>query len=339
MAAGIGTYSLANFLIAGASTAGALIAFRAFAGMGGGVMLVGERLYLVQISDPARLAFANGVLSAAGSAGSVVGPAVGGLLASLTDLRLPFLLVGLTSLLATVGAFFLPRPPSEKAPASDDDVVPPAGEFPTAAQAAGHTAVPSVRRRLGILLLAQLALNSGFGAFITTYGPFGEERLGWDTAQIGFVFALFGLGAIALGPWLSRQADLRGRRNFGVLGTVPVIVFSLVFWLQAPWPILYAASVLAGAGLTTVQASWYALLADATEGGRRGRRFGAVTAFANLGIVVGATVAAQLWEATDDVGVGFLISAVSLVGCALALLVLPRDVPPKPGIAAAAAAT
>ena len=343
MAAGIGGYSLANFLIAGASTAGALIAFRAFAGMGGGVMLVGERLYLVQISDPSRLAFANGVLSAAGSAGSVVGPAVGGLLASLADLRLPFLLVGLTSLLATVGAFFLPRPPSEKAPSSDDAVVLPTGELPTATPAApatlSQTASPSVRRRLGILLLAQLALNSGFGAFITTYGPFGEERLGWDTAQIGFVFALFGLGAIALGPWLSRQADLRGRRNFGILGTVPVIAFSLVFWLQAPWPILYAASVLAGAGLTTVQASWYALLADATEGGRRGRRFGAVTAFANLGIVVGATVAAQLWEATDDVGVGFLISALSLVCCALAMLVHPRDVPRKPESEPAAAAT
>lgn len=339
MAAGIGSYSLANFLIAGASTAGALIAFRAFAGMGGGVMLVGERLYLVQISDPAGLAFANGVLSAAGSAGSVVGPAVGGLLASLTDLRLPFLLVGLTSLLATVGAFFLPRPRSERIPASDDGVVLATTEFPTAGpDTATQTAGASIRRRLGILLLAQIALNSGFGAFITTYGPFAEERLGWDTAQIGFVFALFGLGSITLGPWLARQADLRGRRNVGVLGTVPVIAFGLVYWLQAPWPVLYAASVLAGAGLTTVGASWYALLADATEGGRRGRRFGTVTALGNLGIVVGATIAAQLWEITADVGVGFLIAAISMVGCALALLAHPRDVPRQPGKATAPAA-
>jgi MFS family permease len=179
-----------------------------------------------------------------------------------------------------------------------------------------------------MLLLAQIALNSSFGAFITTYGPFAEERLGWDTAQIGFVFALFGLGSITLGPWLARQADLRGRRNVGVLGTMPVIAFGLVYWLQAPWPILYVASIAAGAGLTTVGASWYALLADATEGGRRGRRFGTVTALGNLGIVVGATIASQLWETTADVGVGFVIAAISTVGCALALLAHPRDVPP-----------
>jgi hypothetical protein len=53
-----------------------------------------------------------------------------------------------------------------------------------------------------------------------------------------------------------------------------VIAFAAIYWLQAPWPVLYGASVAAGAGITTVGASWYALLADATEGGRRGRRFG-----------------------------------------------------------------
>jgi len=177
------------------------------------------------------------------------------------------------------------------------------------------------------LLVAQVALNSGFGAFITTYGPFAEERLGWDTAQIGFVFALFGLGSILLGPWLARQADLRGRRNLGVLGTLPVIAFAVAYWSLAPWPILYVTSVLAGAGLTTVGASWYALLADATEGGRRGRRFGTVTALGNLGIVIGATIAAQLWQATSDVGVGFFFAGISMVCCALALLAHPRDVP------------
>lgn len=117
-----------------------------------------------------------------------------------------------------------------------------------------------------------------------------------------------------------------------------MIAFGLVYWLQAPWPVLYAASVLAGAGLTAVGASWYALLADATEGGRRGRRFGAVTALGNLGIVVGATIAAQLWETTADVGVGFLIAAISMVGCALALLAHPRDVPRQPGKVTAPAA-
>lgn len=288
-------------------------------------MLVGERLYLVQIADRTRLAFANGVLSAVGSAGSVAGPAIGGLLASLADLRLPFLLVGVTSLLATVGALFLPKP--------KPDLVPePSMPEPKNSQASSPetpaTPTYSDRRRLTILLLAQIALMSSFGAFITTYGPFAEQRLGWVTAEIGLVFALFGLGAIIFGPWLGRQADLRGRRNVAILATLPIAVFAAVYWLEAPRLFLYLSAIGAGAGMTGVSASWYALLADATEGGRRGRRFGTVAALGNLGIIVGATLSAQLWETLGDVSIGFVIAGVSVLICAVAFAAHPPDRPP-----------
>src|SRR3990172_4546550 len=107
---GIGVYAGANILIATATAAIPLIAFRALAGLGGGVNQIAERLYLTEVSERSRRAFANGILSAAGAAGSVMGPAVGGLLVAVSDLRVPFLLVGTTSALATLGALFLPRP-------------------------------------------------------------------------------------------------------------------------------------------------------------------------------------------------------------------------------------
>lgn len=316
MAGGIGSYAVANFMIALATTAGVLVAFRGFAGLGGGVMLIGERLYLAQLVDQSRLAFANGILSAAGSAGSVAGPAIGGLVASLTDLRLPFILVGVTSAVATVGALFLPKPRARPTGAAQPQVA--------AAVAPRRVELWQV---LGLLLLVQLALNSGFGAFITTYAPFAQERLGWTTAEIGFVFALFGIGSIAFGPWLGRQADLRGRRNTAALGTLPVLAFCIAYWLELPWPALYVVSIFAGAGITTVGAAWFAMLADATEGGRRGRRFGLVAALSNMGIVVGATLSAVLWQASGDVRVGFVVAGVSVVVCAVALLALPRDRP------------
>jgi MFS family permease len=330
LAAGIGTYAVANFLIAGASSAGALIAFRGIAGLGGGVMIVGERLYLTQLVDASRLAFANGVLSAAGSAGSVAGPALGGLLATLGDLRTPFLLVALTSFLATIGAFFLPRPKTEREPpaVTSEDSTAVAAE-PVRAEAAPVAAKsqPSERRRLVVLLLAQIGLMSAFGAFITTYGPFAEEQLGWDTAEIGLVFAAFGLGAIVFGPWLGGQADRFGRRNVAILASLPVLAFSAVYWLEAPRVVLYASAMIAGGGLTGVTASWYALLAEATGGGRKGRQFAAVAALGNLGIIVGATVSAQLWEALDDVSIGFIVAGVSVALSALAFVFLPPDRP------------
>jgi MFS transporter, DHA1 family, multidrug resistance protein len=329
LAAGIGSYALANFLIAGAATAASLIVFRAFAGIGGGVMIVGERLYLAQLVDRARLAFANGVLSAAGSAGMVAGPAIGGVLASLADLRAPFLLVGVTSLLATAGAFFLPRTRAEHARAEDQQMVADVAGPPAEPQPPTLPAEPqrqtSDRRYLGVLLLAQVGLMSGFGAFITTYGPFAEQRLGWQTAEVGVVFALFGLGSIIFGPWLGRQADVRGRRNIAIVATLPVIAFSVTYWLEAPRIFLYASSILAGGGVAGVQASWYALLGDATDGGRRGRVFGTVAALGNLGIIVGATLAAQLWEVSGDVGMGFVVGGFSVAICALAFMAQPPD--------------
>ena len=327
LAAGIGSYAVANFLIALSGTAGALILFRSVAGLGGGVMLIGERLYLAQLVEPAGLGFANGLLSAAGSAGTVAGPALGGLVAGL-DLRLPFILVGVTSAVATVGALFLPKPRRLTVPEGVADAEAALVQPPEAASVASRRQ----SRQLFTLLLVMLGLNAAFGGFITTYGPFAEEHLGWSTAQIGIVFALFGIGSILLGPWLARQADLRGRRNVALIGTLPVLAFSFAYWLELPEPILYGVSILAGAGVTTVSSAWFAMLADATEGGRRGRRFGLVAAISNLGIVIGATVAAVAWEASGNPGVGFIVAAVAVVVCALALLALPRD-RPQPAIA------
>ena len=102
--AGTGTYAVANALIATAPSAVALIAYRSFAGLGAGANLVSTRLYIAEVADPARMAFVNGVLSAANSAGNVVGPAFGGLLAVASDLRTPFAVVAATSGLAFLAA-------------------------------------------------------------------------------------------------------------------------------------------------------------------------------------------------------------------------------------------
>src|SRR5919204_3520341 len=109
---GTAVYAAANALIAGAQSAIALIAFRGVAGIGGGTNLVASQLYISQVADRARLAFFNSVLSAARSAGSVFGPALGGFIAAGGDLHLPFVIVSMTSGVAFIASLFLPRPQS-----------------------------------------------------------------------------------------------------------------------------------------------------------------------------------------------------------------------------------
>jgi len=160
---GIATYAGANFLIATARNAAALITFRTLAGLGGGTNLVATRLYLSQVTAPERMAFANGILSAAVSAGQVAGPVLGGVVAALANLRLPFIMVGITSGLGLLGALFLPRP---------DAHTPQRGARPA------EPTRPLFTRDVVVLLFAQLFLLAGYGGFITTYAPFATLELG-----------------------------------------------------------------------------------------------------------------------------------------------------------------
>jgi MFS family permease len=326
---GIGTYAAANVLISTAGAALPLIAFRSLAGLGSGVNQVSERLYVAQAIDRARLAFANGVLSAAGSAGSVLGPTVGGLLVGVSDLRLPFLVVAATSMTSTIASLFLPKPPAQVPANYTDSTTRAASADLAAPRPAGGRRVTwsNATRLLVVLFLVQLSFQAGFGAFITTYAVFVQERLGWATAEVGLVFSAFGLGSILLGPVLANLADRRGRRDVAILGAGLILLFPIVFVAEAPRLILYPVSVLAGAGVTALEASYFALLADATDGGRRGRAYGWISALSSLGIVVGATVSSQVWDRTGDVGFGQLTSAIGLVLTAGFLLLYPRDRP------------
>ena len=322
---GIGVYATANVLIATATAAVPLIVFRALAGLGSGVNQVAERLYVTQVTASARRAFANGVLSASGAAGSVLGPAIGGLLAAVSDLRVPFILVGVTSALATGAALFLPRPAvrDERAHASPADAT-----GATADEAQASASAPLARRPLVVLLVSNFALMAGFGAFITTYAPLVTTQLGWSKVEVGVVFSMFGLGSVLLGPWLARRADRTGRRRMAVLGAIPILLFSLVLVAALPRPIIYFEAIVAGGGLTAFEASWFALLAAATDEGRRGRAFGFVTAVSNLGIVVGAIAASQAWELVD-VRLGQILVTVAVSIAGLTLLAHPPDRRPE----------
>jgi MFS family permease len=307
---GTAVYAAANGLIASAQSAVALIAFRGLAGIGGGMNIVASQLYISQVADRARLAFFNSVLSAARSAGSVLGPALGGFVAAGGDLRLPFLIVGVTSGAAFVASLLLPR----------------AQAVAHASAAEGGTAGLFSRTVL-TLLAGNLFLLIGFGSWITSYAPFATQRLGWTTFDVGIIFTLFGVGDITLGPWLGHLADRTGRRRMAVAASVPIFLFGFVLVFALPKPFFYAISFVTGAALTAYNASWFALLTSAVPTARRGRIFGVVSAVGQTGTVIGAMGASLLWQAFD-VQWGLVIGSAAALSAGLVLLTLPREASP-----------
>lgn len=339
---GQAAYAAANFMIATAQSAVPLIAFRGLAGFGGGLSIIAERLYVARVADRTRLAFTNGILSAAGSAGSVTGPVIGGFLA-LADLRVPFIVVGVTALVAGVAAVaFLPREPdrgdaTNALPAGDRLPIPDAMDQQPIVVASRRARVASRfadLQPLGRLALWNLGFNAAFGGWITTFAPFAKDELGMPINQVTLIFAMFGLGSIILGPWLSRIADDSGRRRMIAIGSILVIANLGSLIAHAPVWVVFATAVGAGGGLAAAQSSWFALLTLATDGGRRGRSFGLVTALSNLGVVVGATLASGIWQ---DAGIDrALLVAAAFMGLAALSLVLVHE-PRDPSVTAPAA--
>jgi MFS family permease len=313
MSAGLGFYGAMNALIATAATAPWLLAWRTSAGFGGGAMIVSERIYLAQVTEPARRAFANSIVSAGQSAGTVTGPVIGGIAASIGGLRAPFVIVAATSLLALIGTLFLPAP--DRATADAD------AERPSEALDL---------RPLAMLLLANLALLASYGGFITTYATLATTRLDWTLVDVGIAFSFFGAGSILLGPGLAHLADRIGRRAVATVAPLSLMAFGAGLVLGLPQPVIYALAALGGGGLTAFSASWYALLADAAGPRRMGRVFGIVSAAATIGIVIGSVTAAELWTRVD-ISAGMMVGVLApLVAVAAMLAFRPRALPSAP---------
>ena len=311
MTAGLALYAVMNALIATAATAAWLLAWRTTAGFGGGAMIVSERIYLAQSIAPARRAFANGVISAAQSAGTVAGPAFGGFAAAIGGLRAPFVIVAITSAMALVGTLFLPARAEE--PERDD--------------AADGAEEPVQVGALVVLLVANLALLASYGGFITTYAPLATTRLDWSIVEVGIAFSFFGAGSILLGPALAHVADRIGRRTVAIVSPIALSLFGFGLVAGLPQPVVYGLALLAGGGLTAFSASWYALLADTASPRRLGRTFGVINAGSTLGIVAGSLVAAELWTRVDIVA-GMLVGVVMpLVAGAAMLAYRTRPLP------------
>jgi MFS family permease len=305
--AGIATYGVANVLIANAANAVALIGFRAVAGLGAGANLVSSRLYVSHVTDRSRLSFANSIISAAGSAGNVAGPAIGGLLAAAFTLRAPFIAVAATSAIAFVGSLFLPPPRTADA-----------------REAAATVGGAFIDRPVLVLLLSNFLISTGFGGWITSYAPFATSRLGWTTFEVGILFTIFAIGDITLGPWIGRLADRTGRKRIAVAAGFPVALFGIALVAGFPRLALYATAYLAGAGLTAFFSSWYALLTIAVPAARRGRVFGVVSAMGNVGTVAGSLGAAAIWQ-TTDLALALLLASSAALGASLMLGLLPSD--------------
>jgi DHA1 family multidrug resistance protein-like MFS transporter len=156
-----------------------------------------------------------GLLGAAGGIGTILGPAMGGFLAS-TSLSLPFFIAAGMALLALILAVvFLPE------------------SHPAQAQATSEKkAIVDVRAwwqalfsPIGTLFMLTFISTSGLMIFANVFGLYGLERFGYGPEQVGIVMMVLGLASaltqgLLAGPATKRWGDARVVQ-MGLLSTAP----------------------------------------------------------------------------------------------------------------------
>ncbi|WP_406970067.1 MULTISPECIES: enterobactin transporter EntS [unclassified Nocardiopsis] len=227
---------------------------------------------------PERLPAAGALLALNAELGSVLAPALGGVVIAAWGIGTNYVVTAALSLVTTALVWRLPRldaPPAE-------------GGRPSVAADLREGAVFAVRHRVvGPLLLLGL-VQMLFAAPAVLIPEFTDKVLGGGEALVGLLYTAPALGAL-IGSLTSGWAG-RAHRTGGLLLAAVALCGAAVLALGAsPWaPLAFAFLVLLGFGQVVEEILRYALLQSHTPDRLRGRVNAVWTAQATVGDSTGA---------------------------------------------------
>lgn len=225
--------------------------------------------YIADVTPPEKRASAYGMLGAAFGLGFILGPALGGMLASI-DLRLPFFIAAGAALLnALYGIFVLPESlPRERRAANFDW---------RRANPVGALILLRSNTQLTGFAAVHFCLTLMHNVFPSIFVLYAGMRYGWGEMEVGLVLA--GVGAcniIVMGGLVKPVVKRFGERAAiltGLLsGAVGVTLYAFadtgaLFWLAVPFAALMSLQAPAMQGMMTrlVSPSEQGLLQGATS--------------------------------------------------------------------------
>ena len=290
-----------------------LLVGRMIAGLTAGDMSVGFA-YMADITAPEDRARRYGLAGAVAGVATLIGPAIGGLLAPI-DLAAPlFISAGLSALTALIAFGLLPESlPAERRTAGLE--MSQLNPFRTIAGALGR---PSLRP----LLLAFGLMGFALAILATSVPVFALDVLGWGPTQVGLLLSAVGVTDIIIqGGLLGVLLRHLGERRVVILGlgSIGVASAALVFvgWL-APVPVLLvAATLLFAASEGGTGATLQGMLSQATGEDEQGWLAGSMSAIGSITQLVGPILAGVLYAQVSRTAPYILIVLVAVVAVAL----------------------
>ncbi|MBV9614659.1 MAG: MFS transporter [Ktedonobacteraceae bacterium] len=280
--------------------------------------------YVADITEPKDRGKYFGILGSAAGVGSLIGSAVGGLLATI-NYSAPFLAAAGLFLLTLVGGYFLLPESLDKEHRITSITV---SELNPLKQ------LVSVFRwaNLRWLLLAWFFYAFPVGILQTTITVLMKDSLGFNATQAGFVITLLGavdilVQGVLVGWLLTRLGNIKLGLIAFVLVAISYLVLGSISFLATPILLLVGIMLFAGSG-SLVENAVRGLISKIAGRHEQGRVSGAMQSVQSLGWIVGPLVGGFLyteWGHFQTYASASLLIALAIVCLWIALPHLQRD--------------
>jgi len=309
LGAGIGIVALSSGLAGVAADYPQLLLLRGLGGIGSAMFTISAMTLLLASTPPHRRARSIGFYQGGFLVGGMAGPAIGGVL-STVSLTAPFFFYAATLAVAGLVGVVLLRPGGREAAAT--------GEPPTPLR----EVLRDVRFRAACV--ASFAQGwSSLGVRSALVPVLVVEVLRGPTAWTGVLFAVAAVAqTVALAP-ASRYVDRVGRRP-AVIGSFAVAAVSLAAVPFAPHVVVLGALLAVYGVATAFMGTAPAALVGDAAGARGGRPVAIFSMCSDVGAIAGPLVAGLLVD-SFSYGVAFGVAAALLAAASLAAVRIPRE--------------
>jgi MFS transporter, DHA1 family, tetracycline resistance protein len=292
-----------------------LFGSRIVAGITGGSISTAQA-YIADVTTPETRARGMGMIGAAFGLGFMLGPALGGLLSTISLSAPAFVAATLAFGNAIFGYFKLPESlPVERRTQRIASLNP----FRRLGAVVGRASIRP-------LLTGVLLLNLAFAGLQSNFAVFTNARFGYGPTEIAFIFAFIGLMAVVMQGFLIRKLVPRfGEARLAVTGlSLMVVAFALIALIPEAWMLYPAVGLLAtGSGMATP--SLTSLISRQVGPSEQGSVLGGTQALTSLTMVVGPLTAGLLFDTVGQ-SAPYLAGALLIGG---ALTVLARALRPE----------
>jgi MFS transporter, DHA1 family, solute carrier family 18 (vesicular amine transporter), member 1/2 len=304
--AGLLLAAAGSAVIAASESLALLMLGRAIQGVGSAASWIAALALVSDLAPPGRRGEAIGFALAATGAGSIAGPALGGVTADLLSFAAPFLIIcGLSLALALAAATVLPPDSGRRMP-----------QAPAWATIRG-----SIGSGIGAVATAMTLGGACALGLIEVVAPLDfDARLDLSSSAIGLLFAGSIAVDAALAPLGGRWGDRRGRRGPAVAGLALTAASALLLaWLGGTLGAGLALGVF-GAGFSLTFAAAVPWLDEAFGEPERGFGYGVLNLLYGAGYTIGPLLGGVLLGvASADAAYGLTAAA---LGCGAGTLLL-----------------